>query len=99
MAHQKLIPLAEWDAMHFSRTHSLNTLRKWAREGYIQPPPILVGSRYEVAPNAQYVPMNNSRIQRLRAARRLQGENLLESLTAAQNDPEMLEILGHGCTT
>jgi len=90
------ITLQEWDALRFSKPHSLSTLRKWAREGYIQPQPTLVGTRYEVDPEAQYTPPQSTQIRRLRLAQHLRGANLVDSINAAHNDPEMLEILSHG---
>lgn len=48
------LTLAEWAADHFRTPPSPNTLRKWAREGRITPPPIKHGRNYYVEPNAHY---------------------------------------------
>lgn len=52
----KLISLVEWDRQTFETPHHLNTLRKWARSGMIQPPPQKVGREYLVKPDARYTP-------------------------------------------
>ncbi|MCW8884769.1 MAG: hypothetical protein OQK12_05870 [Motiliproteus sp.] len=90
---ERSISLREWDKRKFEKPHSMSTLRKWAREGYIKPQPELVGSRYEVLPSASYVRPNSDRMTKLRQAKTMQQANLSESLNAAAADPEMLEIL------
>ncbi|MEH6812205.1 MAG: excisionase, partial [Motiliproteus sp.] len=90
------LSLHEWDKRLFEKPHSLSTLRKWAREGYIHPEPELIGSRYEVLPSARYVRPNTDRLSKLRQIKAMQQANLPESLNAAAIDPEMLEILDHG---
>ncbi len=52
----KLISLIEWDKLSFEKPHCLNTLRKWARSGMIQPQPKKVGREYLVIPTARYTP-------------------------------------------
>lgn len=51
----KKITLADWAAAQFAKVPHVNTLRKWAREGHIQPEPELIGREYFVLPNARYV--------------------------------------------
>ncbi|PMV79482.1 MULTISPECIES: excisionase [unclassified Pseudomonas] len=48
------LTLVEWAADHFRTPPSSNTLRKWAREGRITPPPIKHGRNYYVEPIACY---------------------------------------------
>jgi len=50
-----LITLQEWDKKIFSQTHSLRTLRSWARTGQIYPPPKKVGRKYQVEETARYI--------------------------------------------
>lgn len=51
----QLITLKEWDEMRYpNNTHHPNTLRKWAKEGYIQPTPIKHGKQYMVKRSAKY---------------------------------------------
>lgn len=49
------ITLAQWAASQFAQVPHANTLRKWAREGLIQPAPEFIGREYFVAPTARYV--------------------------------------------
>lgn len=49
------ITLAQWAAAQFATVPHANTLRKWAREGQIQPAPEFIGREYFVAPTARYV--------------------------------------------
>lgn len=51
----KKITLGDWAAAQFAKVPHVNTLRKWAREGHIQPQPELVGREYLVLPTARYV--------------------------------------------
>ena len=51
MIEQK-IPLTEWGALHYKTPPSAYTLRKWARQGEIYPPPEKVGHRWDVLPSA-----------------------------------------------
>lgn len=48
------ITLDEWAAAEFKVPPSLNTLRRWAREGLIFPAPIKHGRNYYVEIGAQY---------------------------------------------
>lgn len=89
-----LVTLTEWDKKLFAKPHGRNTLRKWAREGKIQPRPILVGREYQVEEDAKYVQPNNSRLQRLRQAATMQNDTPLDDI-----DPRVLEILSHGSCT
>jgi hypothetical protein len=47
------IPLSDWAAKHYSPPPSAYTLRQWAREGQIVPPPERVGKGWRVAEDAQ----------------------------------------------
>lgn len=59
-----LMTLEEWADDHFRTPPSLNTLRKWAREGRIAPAPIKHGRSYYVESDAQYhEPANQVRPQ------------------------------------
>lgn len=49
------VTLEEWAAAQFTQVPHANTLRKWARDGQIQPRPELVGRSYFVQPSARYV--------------------------------------------
>jgi len=49
------LTLEEWDRKNFSKPHSLNTLRCWARTGQIYPQPQKVGREYQVDENSRYV--------------------------------------------
>jgi hypothetical protein len=51
----RCITLEEWGDKNFSVQQSLNTLRKWAREGKLNPPPEKRGKSWWVHPNAVYV--------------------------------------------
>ena len=50
------LTLSEWAADQFRTPPSPGTLRKWAREGRIQPVPIKHGRNYYVEVDAQYCP-------------------------------------------
>lgn len=49
-----LMTLEEWAAEQFRTPPSANTLRKWAREGRIQPAPRKCGRSYYVESEAHY---------------------------------------------
>lgn len=49
------ITLAVWASTQFAEVPHVNTLRKWAREGHIQPAAELIGREYYVLPHARYV--------------------------------------------
>ncbi|MEB0076105.1 excisionase [Pseudomonas sp. CCI3.2] len=49
------ITLEKWGDNNFDPSPKVNTLRKWARDGYIYPAPIKHGRSYYVDPAAQYL--------------------------------------------
>lgn len=49
------ITLKQWAKRYFDRPPHPDTVRKWRREGKIKPDPILVGRRWYVWSNANYV--------------------------------------------
>lgn len=49
-----LVTLEEWAGDHFRTPPSLNTLRKWARDGRIAPAPVKHGRSYYVESDAKY---------------------------------------------
>jgi predicted site-specific integrase-resolvase len=50
-----LLTLQEWANHAYETPPALNTLRRWAREGRIQPAPEKHGRSYFVQPEARYV--------------------------------------------
>lgn len=50
-----LLTLEEWAKQTYETPPTLNTLRRWAREGFIYPPPEKHGRSYFVSPSARYV--------------------------------------------
>lgn len=50
----KRIPLSTWLANIYGDTISINTARRWVRDGKIQPQPELVGREYYCDPAARY---------------------------------------------
>ena len=51
----ELLTLSEWDKLVYkNNSHSLNTLRRWARDGYIYPAPQKHGREYLVEKSAIY---------------------------------------------
>ncbi|WP_298187763.1 excisionase [uncultured Pseudomonas sp.] len=72
-----LATLEEWAAENFRTPPSTNTLRKWAREGSIQPAPVKHGrsyyveidARYHEPPKPQPIPRGSSLLNRIEAAR------------------------------
>lgn len=54
------ITLKEWDAKNFSKTHHINTLRLWAKQGYIVPKPELIGNKYWCKEDAKYIQIENN---------------------------------------
>jgi len=50
-----LLTLEEWARQTYETPPTMNTLRRWAREGLIQPPPEKHGRSYFVCPTARYV--------------------------------------------
>lgn len=52
---QKLLTLESWAALRYpDKPPSINTLRRWCREGRIQPQPGKHGKSYRVLEDAQY---------------------------------------------
>jgi hypothetical protein len=49
-----VITLQEWNAQQFNGRYTINTLRAWARNGYISPAPHKVGKDWLVTESAQY---------------------------------------------
>lgn len=49
------IKLTEWAARRYNPLPPIYTLRRWAREGEIQPQPELVGKEYYVLEHAERV--------------------------------------------
>lgn len=90
---KRKISLTEWDNLHFEKAHSISTLRKWARDGFINPAPEKVGREYMVQPDAIYCPPNRDRLAKLRQAERMtQGDPAI----ANDLDPTVLRILNNG---
>lgn len=48
----KHIPLQDWAERHFDPPPAIRTLRNWARNGLIQPKPVLVGREYRAREDA-----------------------------------------------
>jgi predicted site-specific integrase-resolvase len=52
----QLIPLEAWAEQRYPLAKpKIDTLRRWAREGRIQPPPEKHGRSYFVQPSAEYL--------------------------------------------
>ena len=51
----RYVTLQEWAGMMFSKIPHNNTLRRWANDGKISPPPRKVGKSWQVKRDAQYV--------------------------------------------
>lgn len=51
----ELITLEAWVAKVYGGSLSINTARRWVREGYIFPTPEKHGRAYYLRPNARYV--------------------------------------------
>lgn len=49
------LSLEKWAEANFDPTPTINTLRRWAREGRIFPAPVKHGRSYYVEPDAQYI--------------------------------------------
>lgn len=56
----KYLSLATWAAEYYENPPSLVTLRRWARNGNIYPPPELHGREYRVDPEAFYIKPNKT---------------------------------------
>ena len=51
----KLVSLVTWADKYYDNPPSIGTLRRWARNGNIYPPPDLQGREYQVDPDAFYI--------------------------------------------
>jgi predicted site-specific integrase-resolvase len=73
----KKVTLEKWAESSMEPAPTLNTLRKWAREGRICPAPVKCGRSYYVDPEAEYTeperrppaPAGSSLISRIESAR------------------------------
>lgn len=87
----KLVTLAKWSSLNFDPPPSLNTVRKWARDGRIEPPPpIKHGRSYYVDPDARYVPMERHRTPPGSLVERIMADRILylESQSSRRNTRE-----------
>ena len=71
----KMITLKAWASLNFDPVPSMNTVRKWARDGRLVPTPIKHGRSYYIVPDAQYAPVDKFPVPR---------GNLLERVHAAR---------------
>ncbi|MBJ2211287.1 excisionase [Pseudomonas carnis] len=60
----KMITLAAWASLNFDPVPSMNTVRKWARDGRLVPAPIKHGRSYYIAPDARYSPVDKCAVPR-----------------------------------
>jgi hypothetical protein len=51
----KYVSLITWAALYYDNPPTPETLRRWARNGNIYPPPELQGREYQVVPEAFYI--------------------------------------------
>lgn len=72
------VTLDEWAADQFRTPPSQDTLRKWAREGRIEPAPIKHGRRYYVEAEAQYSEPEKPVV-------RIAGGSLISRIASARN--------------
>jgi len=72
------VTLDEWAADQFRTPPTLNTLRKWAREGKISPAPVKHGQRYYVEAEAQYSEPDTQ-------IARIVGGSLISRIVSARN--------------
>ncbi|MDH4871993.1 excisionase [Pseudomonas sp. BN515] len=86
----KLVTLEKWSSLNFDPPPSLNTVRKWVREGRIEPAPIKHGRSYYVEPAARYVPIDRPRIPPGSLIERIMAERVLhlESQSRRRNTRE-----------
>ncbi|MEB8638614.1 excisionase [Cronobacter muytjensii] len=54
----KMLTLQRWAAEKYEEPPPIGTLRRWARNGNIYPPPELHGTRYRVREDAVYIRPN-----------------------------------------
>jgi len=50
----RLITLQQWNERLFNGRYTINTLRAWARNGYISPAPSKIGKDWMVTEQSQY---------------------------------------------
>ena len=81
-----LITLQQWNDRLFGGRYTLNTLRAWARNGYIHPSPQKTGKDWLVTAQAQY--------RKPQAAIKAP-ENV--DLSIIPTDPLVLRILNQNC--
>ena len=63
------IPIADWAASRYSPPPSMWTLRQWARNGELYPPPEKCGKHWYISEDAQRVTASGlTLVQRLRSA-------------------------------
>ena len=75
------VTLDEWAAAEIKTPPSPNTLRKWAREGRIAPPPIKHGRSYYVESDAHYKEPERQPV-------RIVGGSLISRIERARNGAE-----------
>ncbi|QGF96667.1 excisionase [Pseudomonas sp. CFSAN084952] len=71
----KMITLKAWASLNFDPVPSVNTVRRWARDGLLFPAPTKHGRSYYINPDARYVPVDKCPVPR---------GNLLERVHAAR---------------
>ncbi len=59
----KLITLKQWAELNFDPPPSLNTVRRWARDGLLSPTPTKHGRAYYIQPDARYLPQEKRKVQ------------------------------------
>ncbi|NIG76745.1 excisionase [Klebsiella sp. Ap-873] len=60
MTMSKFVTLTAWAEMYYENPPAVVTLRRWARDGNIYPPPQLHGREYRVDPEAFYIKPNKA---------------------------------------
>lgn len=61
-AQRPLLPLPDWATLHYAKAiPHINTLRRWVKDGLIQPQPERHGRAYYVDPEAKYTPPKRKR--------------------------------------
>lgn len=55
----KRITLSQWLADTFEQPPTMDTARKWCRDGRIRPRPVKIGRSYFLQPDAEYVQHEN----------------------------------------
>lgn len=89
------ITLEQWGEKNFSVKQSINTLRKWAREGKLNPLPEKRGKSWWVHPNAVYVQKT------IEAQRTEMAQKELDRLTSSNVviSPKLLRIVNNDTQT